>query len=126
MQKRSLMWIIFLLIAPGAISQTDIDWKKLHKDLIRLDSCLEVGMLADSMLMVYDSQLVEYRAMVAMLEVKNTLSQNHVDGLNDYITDLDKQIQKQQAQIMRQQGISRILGGISAGAIIFIILNLLI
>ena len=120
------MWIIFLLIAPGAISQTDIDWKKLHKDLIRLDSCLEVGSFTDSLLVAYDSQLVEYRASMAILKSLNKLSGDEINRLNDYISQLDDQIQKQQAIIRRQQGISRILGGISAGAIIFIILNLLI
>ena len=126
MEKRFLVWMIFLLIAPGAISQTDIDWKQLHKDLYRLDSCLEVGELTDSLLMVYDSQLMEFKSMVAILEAKNELNENEINRLYNYTAILEDKIIKQNAQIRRQKTQIKILGSVTGASIIIIIISLLL
>jgi len=111
-----------VLIAASALSQTNIDWKAIHKDLLRLDSCMEIGHLNDSLMILYIQQLNDCKHAIEVLKQQNQLQQTHIQELDSLALSLTNSLSKVETTINRQKRIIKIFSGSSATLLIIIVL----
>ena len=122
MAKKFLTLIILVLIAASALSQTNIDWKKIHKDLLRLDSCIAIGSLNDSLLELYQAQMNDYKLQIEILKSKNQLNETHISALDKLVMQITEALSEAEKTIIKQAKTIRIFGGTTATLLIILIL----
>lgn len=111
-----------MLIAASALSQTNIDWKKIHKDLLRLDSCIAIGSLNDSLLELYQAQMNDYKLQIEILKSKNQLNETHISALDKLVMQITEALSEAEKTIIKQAKTIRIFGGTTATLLIILIL----